>query len=207
MTALHSDWPLSRRILAGDERAFEELFEQFFPRLYRFALARLDGDREQAREVVQVTFCRAFERLDTYRGESSLYGWFCQICRNAIVDRGRDRRHELGYFRLSEEDATVEAILETLRAPAADEPESRLWRAEIVRLIQAALDCLPGRYGDVLEWKYVDGLSVKEIGDRLAIGPKAAESCLTRARGAFREAIAAIGGSVDVLPHAAGDAL
>ena len=73
-------------------------------------------------------------------------------------------------------------------------PKAALWRAELVRLIQAALDCLPGHYGDVLEWKYVDGLSVKEIAERLAIGPKAAESYLTRARGAFREAIAAISG-------------
>ena len=202
MTPRHPDWTLSRRMLAGDEPAFRELFEQFFPRLYRFALARLDGDREQAREVVQLTFCKAFEGLDSYRGESSLYGWFCQICRNAIIDRGRDRQHELGYFSLPEEDETLEAILDTLHAPAADEPESRLWRAELVRLIQTALDCLPDHYGDVLEWKYVDGLSVKEIGDRLAIGTKAAESCLTRARVAFREAIAALGGSVDVLAHA-----
>jgi RNA polymerase sigma-70 factor (ECF subfamily) len=74
-----------------------------------------------------------------------------------------------------------------------------------VRLIQAALDGLPHHYGDVLEWKYVDGLSVQEIAARLAIGPKAAESCLTRARGAFREAIAAIGGSVDGLALRGGE--
>jgi RNA polymerase sigma-70 factor (ECF subfamily) len=197
---------LSRRILAGDEQAFRDLFDQFFPRLFRFALARLDGNRDQAREVVQLTFCKAFEGLDSYRGESSLYGWFCQICRNAIADRGRDRRQELEYVALVEDEATLDAILESLQAPAMDEPESTLWRAQLVRLIQAALDCLPGHYGDVLEWKYIDGLTVKEIGDRLAIGPKAAESCLTRARGAFREAIAAIAGSVDVLSRPTEDA-
>jgi RNA polymerase sigma-70 factor, ECF subfamily len=205
MSPLHSDWALSRRLLAGDEAAFRELFEQFFPRLYRFALCRFGGDREQARECVQLTFCKAFERLDSYRGESSLYGWFCQICRNCIADHGRERLRELDHFCGAEEDASLEIILESLRAPAADEPESLLWRAELVRLIQATLDCLPAHYGDVLEWKYVDGMSVKEIGDRLAIGPKAAESCLTRARGAFREAIAAVGGSVDWLAQATGD--
>jgi RNA polymerase sigma-70 factor (ECF subfamily) len=205
MSPLHTDWELRRRILAGDERAFRALFDQFFPRLYRFALARLDGNRDQAREIVQLTFCKGFERLDSYRAESSLYGWFCQICRNAIADRFRDRRHEIEYCTLAEDDGTLDAILETLQAPVADEPDSRLWRAELVRLIQAALDCLPGHYGDVLEWKYVDGLSVKEIAERLAIGPKAAESCLTRARGAFREAIATIGGSVDVLAQATED--
>jgi RNA polymerase sigma-70 factor (ECF subfamily) len=204
MSRLHTDWALSRRILSGDEQAFRALFAQFFPRLYRFALARLDGNREQARELVQLTFCKAFEGLDSYRGESSLYGWFCQICRNTIADWGRAQRHEPEYP-TGVEEATLEEILESLRAPIGDEPDNRLWRAELVRLIQAALDCLPGQYGEVLEWKYVDGLSVKEIGDRLAIGPKAAESCLTRARAAFREAIAAIGGSVDELAHATED--
>jgi RNA polymerase sigma-70 factor (ECF subfamily) len=206
MSSLHTDWALSRRILNGDSQAFQALFDRFFPRLYRFALSRLDGDREQARELVQMTFCKAFERLDSYRGESSLYGWFCQICRNVIADRGRHRSREREHFAIPDEDATLEQLLESLRAPAADEPDSRLWRMELVHLIQAALDCLPGHYGDVLEWKYVDGLSVKEIGDRLAIGPKAAESYLTRARGAFREAVAAISGSVNVLADATGDA-
>jgi RNA polymerase sigma-70 factor (ECF subfamily) len=72
---------------------------------------------------------------------------------------------------------------------------------DLTRLIQATLDCLPGHYGDVLEWKYVDGLSVDEIAARLAVGPKAAESALTRARNAFREAMQAIGGATDYLPE------
>jgi RNA polymerase sigma-70 factor (ECF subfamily) len=193
MGAGHGDWDVSRRMLKGDEQAFREVFDQFFPRLYRFALARLDGNRDQAGEIVQLTFCKAFERLDSYRGESPLYGWFCQICRNAIADAGRNRQRELRYSPSPEDDATLEAMLESLAAPLSDEPECRLWREELVRLIQSALDCLPGRYGEVLEWKYVDGLSVHEIAQRLAVGPKAAESHLTRARDAFREAIAALG--------------
>jgi RNA polymerase sigma-70 factor, ECF subfamily len=198
MSPTHSDWALSRRILNGDEAAFRALFDDMFPRLYRFALVRLDGDPEQARELVQLTFCRAFERLDSYRGESSLFGWLCQICRNAIADLGRGRVRESRHLTLPEDDGTLEEILESLAAPPDDEPECRVWRSELVRLIQAALDCLPGHYGDVLEWKYVDDLSVKEIAERLAIGPKAAESYLTRARGAFRQAITAIGGSIDM---------
>ena len=49
---IHVDRALARRILGGDEAAFRGLFDSFFPRLYRFALARLDGDHEAAREVV-----------------------------------------------------------------------------------------------------------------------------------------------------------
>jgi len=198
MTPAHGDWSLSRRILGGDEQAFRALFDQVFPRLYRFALARLGGDAEQAREVVQLTFCRAFESLASYRGECSLYGWFCQICRNAIVDTGRSRWRELGRAWPSG-DETIEVLLESLSGPKAEEPEERVWQAQLVCFVHGALDSLPVAYSDVQEWKYLEGLSVKEIAERLAVGPKAAESQLTRARRAFRDAIRLIGGAMDAL--------
>ncbi|TDJ29644.1 MAG: hypothetical protein E2O51_02775 [Gammaproteobacteria bacterium] len=72
MNVVHADRAIAKKILQGDENAFRELFDSFFPRLYRFALVRLNGDREEAREMVQQTFCKAFERLDSYRGEASL---------------------------------------------------------------------------------------------------------------------------------------
>jgi RNA polymerase sigma-70 factor (ECF subfamily) len=199
MSPAHGDWSLSRRILDGDEQAFSALFHQVFPRLYRFALARLGGDREQASEVVQLTVCRAFERLGSYRGECSLYGWFCQICRNAIADTGRDRVRELGRGGATSGADTIEELLESLAGPEADEPEQRLWQAQLVCFVHGALDSLPVAYSDVLEWKYLDGLSVKEIAERLDVGPKAAESLLARARRAFREAIRVIGGAMDAL--------
>ena len=87
MSLVHSDSALAKRVLAGDEVAFRELFDGAFPKLYRFALARLDGNRDDATEAVQQTFCKAFERLDSYRGEASLFGWMCQICRNVIARR------------------------------------------------------------------------------------------------------------------------
>ena len=72
MNVVHADRAIAKKILKGDENAFRELFDSFFPRLDRFALVRLNGDREEAREMVQQTFCKAFERLDSYRGEASL---------------------------------------------------------------------------------------------------------------------------------------
>ncbi|MGQ0428931.1 MAG: RNA polymerase sigma factor [Gammaproteobacteria bacterium] len=186
---VHVDRAVARRILGGDEAAFQELFESFFPRLYRFALARLHGDAETARDVVQQTFCNAIESLDRYRGEAALYTWFCQICRNVLADHFR--RKGLGAPRmvLLEDQPNVRAILEALTAPATDEPETGAWQAQVHRIVEATLDSLPGRYGDVLEWKYLDGLSVREIAARLHVGEKAAESLLGRARDAFREAL------------------
>ena len=191
MTELvHEDRALARRILGGDEAAFRELFDRFFPRLYRFALARMPGDPDAARDIVQQTFCKAIERLDSYRGEAALYTWFCQICRHAIVDHHRRGDRGTGKVVLLEDLPNARAVLESLAAPAADEPEAGVQREQVHRIVAAVLDALPGRYGEALEWKYVDGLSVREIAARLSLGEKAAESMLTRARESFRDAIA-----------------
>ncbi len=186
---VHVDRAVARRILGGDEDAFRELFDRFFPRLYRFALARLGGDSEAAQDVVQQTFCNAIGRLDSYRGEAALYTWFCQICRNVIADHFRSRGRGTTRVVLLEDQPDARAILETLAAPASDQPEAGAWQAQLHRIVEATLDALPGHYGEVLEWKYVDGLSVREIAERLKLGPKATESLLTRARESFRDAI------------------
>ena len=74
-----------------------------------------------------------------------------------------------------------------------DDPDSELQRRELSRTVQLTLDHLPGRFADVLEWKYLQELSVSEIAERLGVGYKAAESVLTRARAAFREGFSIVG--------------
>jgi len=201
---VHVDRAVARRILAGDEAAFRELFDRFFPRLYRFALVRLDRDKEIARDVVQQTFCNAIERLESYRGEAALYTWFCQICRNVIADHYRQRQRVEARVVLLEDQPNVRAILEALAAPTSDEPDTGVWRQQVHRVVEATLDALPGHYGEVLEWKYLDGQSVEEIARRLEVGPKAAESLLTRARLAFHAAISELAAAPDELTGSLG---
>lgn len=191
----HVDLSTARRILRGDQAAFRQLFDEYFPRLYRFAISRLHGDADAAGEVVQQTFCRALERLDGYRGEASLYTWFCQICSNLIVDHYRHQNQESRRIVLIEDSPEVQAILAALIDPAGEAGEAALVKQDVTRLVQTTLDHLPGHYGDVLEWKYVDELPVTEIAVRLAVSVKAAESLLGRARAAFRDAMLALGGA------------
>jgi RNA polymerase sigma-70 factor (ECF subfamily) len=201
---MHDDLALVRKLLDGDEATFRAVFDGFFPRLYRFVLPRVNGDREEARDVVQQAFCKAFEKLDTYRGEASLYGWMSQICRNGLIDRARRRSRRPQHLTLSDRDDALAAIVEAIRAPESEEPDHRAARLDLLQVIQATLDYLPSHYGNVLEWKYLDENSVDEIATRLDIAPKAAESLLTRARKAFREAIIAINDSADLLPAGIG---
>lgn len=187
------DRRLAARMLRGEEAAFDEFFHGQFPRLYRFALTRLGNDTAAAEDVVQAALCRAVRKLHTYRGEATLFAWLCTLCRHEISDHfARSGR----YVRMDvvEETGEVRSLLDSLAAAEVDHPETAARRAEVSRLVHGVLDALPQHYASALEWKYVLGLSVVEIADRLGVGPKAAESVLSRARQAFREAVAALAG-------------
>jgi DNA-directed RNA polymerase specialized sigma24 family protein len=75
---------LVARMLAGDETAMEQFADGYFPGLYCFAVSRLQGDSELAREIVQTTVCHALAKLETYRGEAPLFTWLCACCLNEI---------------------------------------------------------------------------------------------------------------------------
>jgi RNA polymerase sigma-70 factor, ECF subfamily len=182
------DHALVRKMLAGDEAAFGEFFDTYFPRLFRFACRRLAEDA--AEDVVQATLMKAMRKLGTWRGEAALFTWLCTLCRHevtAFTQRAR-RGPDL---RPMDDDPELRAQLESLAADI-DGPERRLERHELAALVQLTLDFLPHRYGDLLEWKYLDGLTVAEIAGRVESSPKAVESMLTRARQAFREGFATL---------------
>ncbi len=187
----NTDKALVRRLLAGDDVAFQEFFTENFPRLYRFALSRLDHDADAAEEIVQATLCKVVRKLDTFRGEAALFTWMCTFCRHEISAWRRRSCRMPARVDLVEDIPEVRAALDSLAA-IEDDPEQGLQRKEVSRLVQVTLDYLPPRYGNALEWKYIQGLSVKEISDRLQVSPKATESLLTRARQAFRDGFTAI---------------
>ena len=97
--------------------------------------------------------------------------------------QGRYREHIV----LIEDFPDVQAAVDSFSVPVEESPEANYQRVEAARLIQVALDRLPPKYGDVLEWKYVEGYSVKEIAARLEIGDEAAQSLIARAKRAFAD--------------------
>lgn len=190
---IQDDRHLVKRMLAGEEQAFDEFFDGFFPGLYRFALSRLDRDAAAAEEVAQAAICRAITKLRTYRGEAALFTWLCTFCRHEISAYFRRHDSKAKRVDLVEDSPEVRAALESLSG-TIDGPARAFDRAEIGRLVQVALDQLPPHYGNALEWKYLEGYSVKEIASRLGLSPKATESVLTRARHAFRDAFRSLTG-------------
>ncbi len=184
-----SERELVRRMLGGDEGAFDEFFEDYFPRLFRFAVLRL-RDQDAAEDLVQNSLIAAVRNLGSWRGEATLFTWLCTICRREI-SAWEKRTSRRVIVSLAEDDPGLRAALESIGA-AADAPDAGLARADTGRIVQLALDHLPPRYSRALEWKYLEELSVDDIAGRLQCTPKAAESLLTRARNAFRDAFAAV---------------
>jgi RNA polymerase sigma-70 factor (ECF subfamily) len=184
-----SERELVRRMLGGDERAFDEFFADYFPRLFRFAVLRL-RDQDAAEDLVQISLIAGVRNLASWRGEATLFTWLCTICRREIAawEKRTSRRVTVP---IADDDPGLRAALESIGA-AAEAPDAGLARADTGRIVQLVLDHLPPRYSRALEWKYLEDLSVDDIATRLQCTPKAAESLLTRARDAFRDAFAAV---------------
>ena len=188
------DKRLVKQLLANDEQTFDRFFSDNFARLYRFALTRLPDDPDGTREVVQIALTKAIRKLHTYRGESALFTWLCAITRNEMSDwlarQGRYRQHIV----LTEDFPEIQSAVDSFQAPQSDNPEQEYQRAELVRLIQVALDRLPPKYGNVLEWKYIEGYSVNEIAVKLELGNEATQSLLARAKRAFSDVYGSLSG-------------
>lgn len=192
-----SERELVQRMLGGDEVAFNEFFADYFPRLFRFAVLRL-RDEDAAEDLVQNALISAVRHLGSWRGEATLFTWLCTICRREI-SAWEQRTSRRVIVSLAEDDPGLRAALESIGA-AAEPPDAGLARADTGRIVQLVLDHLPPRYSRALQWKYLEDLSVDDIASRLQCTPKAAESLLTRARDAFRDAFAAVQAAAKEVP-------
>src|SRR5688500_2922370 len=112
---------LVEQLLAGDERAFAEFFDNYAPRLFRFAMRRA-GDEDLAEEITQTTLIAAVGKLKTWRGEASLFTWLCTIARRQLIDHWR-RTARQPELRPLDDAPDVRAALESL-ASGGDGPDA-----------------------------------------------------------------------------------
>ena len=179
------DLELAKQVVGKDREAAAGFFDAYFARLYRFVALRVD-EPQACEDVVQEAMIKAIRNLHTYRGEAALFTWLCQICRNEISNYfQRFGKNESMQVSLDDEQ-NLRAALESLEFSDADGIVEQM---TIEKIVQLTLDYLPNKYSKALEWKYLEGLSVDEIADRLGTGVVAAQSVLARARASFRKAI------------------
>ena len=164
--------------LVQDEAAFREWYDRTLPRVYRYLLARCGGDAALAEELAQQTFIEAFRHRGQFEGRSDVVTWLCAIGRRKLIDHFRRTQRE-----------TVKSVRLVGQFEAVSGPP-----LETRGAVQAVLSQLPHDQRLALIYRYVDQLSVSEIARLFGRSESAAESLLSRARGAFR---AAYGGDGD----------
>jgi RNA polymerase sigma factor (sigma-70 family) len=171
------------RAQAGDREAFRDLYLAHHASLYRYALAET-GRAEDAKDIVQDTFVRAWEALPRFRGESSLLHWLYRIARNQIIDRARKRKRR-GEVSL---DAPLDDSGETRGDRAASPrrgPDEEAESAEDLARFRAALAALPEAQRSVFVLREWDGLPYDQIAARLGLNEGTVKSRLARAREAL----------------------
>lgn len=172
-----------------DRATWARVYERFVDRVYRHALYRLRGDPDAAEGVTQEVFVRAIESIATFQGEEDgLLVWMQGISRRIMARRARNLRplaaRPLSLSGGANHDDRASFLDPTDPRPS---PDDELAKQDERWLTGAALSALPPHWERVLRWKYCEALPVVEIAGRLDISPKAAESLLGRARGAFRK--------------------
>lgn len=156
------------RVAQGDAKAYRQVVDTHLNRIVAFA-GRLLGSRDEAEEVAQETFLRAWQRAQTYEPKAKLSTWLHTIAHNLAIDRLR-KRHETSSTDLIDE------------APASGRPSTYLEEKRTVQTIQAALDKLPPRQKVAITLVHYQGLSNPEAAQVMEVGVDALESLLSRAR-------------------------
>jgi RNA polymerase sigma-70 factor (ECF subfamily) len=170
----------------GDRRAFEELVERHKQKAYYIAFD-FSRDREDAKDLSQEAFLKAFTNLKNFDGRSSFYTWFYRILVNLCLDfKRRQKRTPTDSF-----DETLESPMESSYEPQKPPaPDQQVLAGQFSRRIGEALEALPARQSTAFILKNHQGLSIKEIADLMETAEGTVKVHLHRAVTALRRSLA-----------------
>ena len=180
------DEELIRSALGGDDEAFRELMERYKGRAYGVAIG-IVGDPDEAQDVVQDAFVKAYYRLKDFRFGSNFYTWFYRLLVNQAIDRWR-KRSRAPTVSLDESWMSGEGTMpEAVAYPKT--PEELAGNRELVEGLSRAIGALPEHHRTVILLREMDGLSYDEIAQVLACSVGTVMSRLHYARAKLREAL------------------
>jgi RNA polymerase sigma-70 factor (ECF subfamily) len=178
-----TDAELVRRARASDATAWRALYDRYLPVVWRRAYA-LVGDVHAAEDVTSEVMLALVKNLAQLGEETgSVAAWLATVVRRQAADH--HRRAYRTRIKLASFAGGVER--DALDPSRADAPDAPLEADETRREVLRVLDAMPERQRVALEWKYLDGLGVREIAERLGESERAVEAVLYRARRGFRE--------------------
>jgi len=154
----------------GNRQAFDELLSQFEKPVFN-AVFRMLNDYEEARDVTQTAFMKAFEKLDQFDASHKFFSWIYRIAINECINYQAARRHE----------AKLEPDVQGI-----DNPEQNAGRDELHQELQDALMTLSPEHRSVVVLKHLLGFSYEEISDILEVPEKTVKSRLHDGRKRLR---------------------
>jgi RNA polymerase sigma-70 factor, ECF subfamily len=169
----------------GDNHAFAGLVKRYEAKIFRLA-QHITQNREDAEDVLQETFLKAYEHLDQFQGNSKFYTWIVRIAVNQALMKLRRRKADRSVS-LDEDIDTGEDTVTREVAAWDEDPEQRFSREELGEILNSSVDSLAPAYRSVFVLRDVEDLSTEETAEALNISVPAVKSRLLRARLQLRE--------------------
>ncbi len=176
---------LVRAAKAGDISAFEQLVRRYDRNVFRIA-QHITQNREDAEDVVQDAFLKAYENLKNFQEQSKFYTWLVRIAVNEALMRLRRRRPER-MVSLDEDVKTEEDSMPREVADWTPNPEQQYSQEELRDILTRTIQGLPSSFRTVFVLRDVEGLSTEETAEALGLSIPAVKSRLLRARLQLRE--------------------
>jgi RNA polymerase sigma-70 factor (ECF subfamily) len=185
VTSGFDETALVTRAKAGDGAAFAELVKQYDRRVFRMA-KQITQNEEDAEDVLQETFLKAYSHLDDFQGNSKFYTWLVRIAVNEALMKLRRRRSDRT-VPLDDPIDTGEDELVREVAVWDEDPEQKYSREELAEILDEAVQGLKPAYRTVFVLRDIEELSIEETAEALKLSISAVKSRLLRARLQLRE--------------------
>ncbi len=169
----------------GDTAAFAELVRRYEGKIFRLA-QHVTQNREDAEDVLQETFMKAYEHLDQFKGDSKFYTWIVRIAVNQALMKLRRRKSDRSVSLDEQIDTGEDTVVREIAAWDED-PERQFSREELGGILDSAIQSLDPPYRSVFMLRDIDELSTEETAEALGLSIPAVKSRLLRARLQLRE--------------------
>ena len=179
------DLALVQAAREGDIAAFETLLKRYDRNVFRIA-NHITQNREDAEDVVQDAFLKAYQKLDQFQGNSKFYTWLVRIAVNEALMKLRKRKASKTVS-IDEDVETEEGFVPREVTDWSPNPEQQYKQAELSDILEKTIQGLPAGFRTVFVLRDVEGLSTEETADALGLSVPAVKSRLLRARLQLRE--------------------
>ena len=186
-----ADFALMERCRSGDSAAFEALVRRYKDRVYNVAY-RFLGNHEDAQDVAQEVFIRAYRGIEGFKGDSKVYTWLYSIAGNLARNRLRDSKRKGRNMGISLEELELRAPgVAQEAAKVRETPEDAARKRETEEALQSCLEELPEHYRIVFVLRTFEQLSYEEIADSVGCPKGTVKSRLNHARKFLHEKLKA----------------